>query len=142
MMSEDEAAGLRKQLIRFHCISCDRPIDVQPHPFVLFIDCSHEFHSFYFLVNSQLNGNFFFPLILDNSRVFQQIRGCVLSSLPGHTQRTSWTRSVNIKRGFDLFLIDIHTRIDLCLVNSLATSLAAVWQMFMPLFDNVVVHIR
>ncbi|CAF4836127.1 unnamed protein product, partial [Rotaria magnacalcarata] len=31
-MSEDEAAGLRKQLIRFHCISCDRPIDVQPHP--------------------------------------------------------------------------------------------------------------
>jgi hypothetical protein len=36
VMSEDEAAGLRKQLIRFHCISCDRPIDVQPHPFVLF----------------------------------------------------------------------------------------------------------
>ena len=35
-MSEDEAAGLRKQLIRFHCISCDRPIDVQPHPFVVF----------------------------------------------------------------------------------------------------------
>ncbi|UJR21321.1 hypothetical protein I4U23_024412 [Adineta vaga] len=32
VMSEDEAAGLRKQLIRFHCISCDRPIDVQPHP--------------------------------------------------------------------------------------------------------------
>ena len=31
-----EAAGLRKQLIRFHCISCDRPIDVQPHPFVSF----------------------------------------------------------------------------------------------------------
>ncbi|CAF1470701.1 unnamed protein product [Didymodactylos carnosus] len=30
MMSEDEAAGLRKQLIRFHCISCDRPIDVAP----------------------------------------------------------------------------------------------------------------
>ena len=26
--SEDEAAGLRKQLLRFHCISCDRPIDV------------------------------------------------------------------------------------------------------------------
>ncbi|CAF0875248.1 unnamed protein product [Adineta ricciae] len=32
VMSEDEAAGLRKQLIRFHCISCDRPIDAQPHP--------------------------------------------------------------------------------------------------------------
>ncbi|CAF0962707.1 unnamed protein product [Adineta ricciae] len=32
IMSEDEAAGLRKPLIRFHCISCDRPIDVQPHP--------------------------------------------------------------------------------------------------------------
>ena len=36
VMSEDEAAGLRKQLIRFHCISCDRPIDVQPHAFVSF----------------------------------------------------------------------------------------------------------
>jgi DNA repair exonuclease SbcCD ATPase subunit len=28
IMSEDDAAGLRKQLLRFHCISCDRPIDV------------------------------------------------------------------------------------------------------------------
>ena len=37
VISEDEAAGLRKQLIRFHCISCDRPIDVQPHPFVSFV---------------------------------------------------------------------------------------------------------
>ena len=37
IMSEDEAAGLRKQLVRFHCISCDRPIDVQPHPFVSFV---------------------------------------------------------------------------------------------------------
>ncbi len=36
VMSEDEAAGLRKQLVRFHCISCDRPIDVQPHSLVLF----------------------------------------------------------------------------------------------------------
>lgn len=26
--AEDEAAGLRKQLLRFHCISCDRPIDM------------------------------------------------------------------------------------------------------------------
>ena len=34
VVSEDEAAGLRKQLVRFHCISCDRPIDVQPHLFV------------------------------------------------------------------------------------------------------------
>jgi hypothetical protein len=25
---EDEAAGLRKQLLKFHCISCDRPIDI------------------------------------------------------------------------------------------------------------------
>lgn len=25
---EDEAAGLRKQLLRFHCISCDRPIEM------------------------------------------------------------------------------------------------------------------
>jgi glutamine-rich protein 2 len=26
--SEDEAAGLRKQLLKFHCISCDRPIEM------------------------------------------------------------------------------------------------------------------
>ncbi|CAF0811876.1 unnamed protein product [Brachionus calyciflorus] len=26
--SEDDAAGLRRQLLRFHCISCDRPIDM------------------------------------------------------------------------------------------------------------------
>jgi len=26
--SEDDAAGLRKQLLRFHCISCDRPIEL------------------------------------------------------------------------------------------------------------------
>jgi hypothetical protein len=25
---EDDAAGLRKQLLRFHCISCDRPIEM------------------------------------------------------------------------------------------------------------------
>lgn len=25
---EDDAAGLRRQLLRFHCISCDRPIDM------------------------------------------------------------------------------------------------------------------
>ena len=28
---EDEAAGIRKQLIqRFHCISCDKPVDMMP----------------------------------------------------------------------------------------------------------------
>ncbi len=26
--AEDDAAGLRKQLLRFHCISCDRPIEM------------------------------------------------------------------------------------------------------------------
>jgi hypothetical protein len=31
MQSEDEAAGLRKQLLRFNCISCDRPIDMVPN---------------------------------------------------------------------------------------------------------------
>ncbi len=41
LYSEDEAAGLRKPLIRFHCISCDRPIDVQPHPFVLFFNITY-----------------------------------------------------------------------------------------------------
>jgi len=30
-LTEDEAAGIRKQLIqRFHCISCDRPVDMAP----------------------------------------------------------------------------------------------------------------
>ena len=29
--AEDEAAGLRKQLLRFHCISCDRPIEMHPN---------------------------------------------------------------------------------------------------------------
>ena len=38
VVSEDEAAGLRKQLLRFNCISCDRPIDVQPHLFVTVAD--------------------------------------------------------------------------------------------------------
>jgi len=28
ILSEDDAAGLRRQLLRFHCISCDRPIDL------------------------------------------------------------------------------------------------------------------
>ncbi|CAL1531314.1 unnamed protein product [Lymnaea stagnalis] len=29
---DDEAAGMKKQLIqRFHCLSCDKPIDVMPH---------------------------------------------------------------------------------------------------------------
>jgi len=51
VMSEDEAAGLRKQLIRFHCISCDRPIDVQPHPFVLF--CYYLFLKTIFLSSQQ-----------------------------------------------------------------------------------------
>lgn len=55
-MSEDEAAGLRKQLIRFHCISCDRPIDVQPHPFVILPGYSLVFIqvSFCFLFFRQL----------------------------------------------------------------------------------------
>ncbi|KAK2162512.1 hypothetical protein LSH36_97g05033 [Paralvinella palmiformis] len=31
-MEDDDAAGIRKQLIqRFHCISCDRPVDMAPH---------------------------------------------------------------------------------------------------------------
>lgn len=30
--SEDEAAGIRKQLLqRFNCISCDKPVDMMPH---------------------------------------------------------------------------------------------------------------
>lgn len=29
---EDDAAGMRKQLLRFHCISCDRPIEAAPQP--------------------------------------------------------------------------------------------------------------
>lgn len=26
--AEDDAAGLRKPLLRFHCLSCDRPIEM------------------------------------------------------------------------------------------------------------------
>lgn len=31
-LTDDEAAGIRKQLIqRFHCISCDKPVNMTPH---------------------------------------------------------------------------------------------------------------
>ncbi len=31
-LNDDEAAGIRKQLLqRFHCISCDKPVDMAPH---------------------------------------------------------------------------------------------------------------
>lgn len=31
-LSDDEAAGIRKQLLqRFHCISCDKPVDMASH---------------------------------------------------------------------------------------------------------------
>jgi len=34
-MSEDDAAGIRKQLIQqFHCISCDRPVNMMSHKLV------------------------------------------------------------------------------------------------------------
>lgn len=84
MMSEDEAAGLRKQLIRFHCISCDRPIDVQPHPFV-----------FCFVVHFRAL-NF---ALLDNNQVCPSIRPCVRSSHPDLTLPTNWIKFANIKRG-------------------------------------------
>ena len=36
-ISEEDAAGIRKQLIqRFHCISCDKKIDMLPQRFVHF----------------------------------------------------------------------------------------------------------
>ncbi|KAK3752197.1 hypothetical protein QZH41_019337 [Actinostola sp. cb2023] len=31
-LNEDPAAGFRKALLRFHCISCDRPVDMAPGP--------------------------------------------------------------------------------------------------------------
>lgn len=34
--SEDDAAGLKKQLLKFHCISCDRPIEIGAHSGLVF----------------------------------------------------------------------------------------------------------
>jgi hypothetical protein len=65
LMSEDDAAGLRKQLIRFHCISCDRPIDVQPHSFVSFVIIylfSQNTITFFFLKS------FFFSFIISRQQ--------------------------------------------------------------------------
>jgi len=144
VMSEDEAAGLRKQLVRFHCISCDRPIDAQPHPFVSFVDFVFvQLTSFVYLF---LIIFCLFVANLDSKRVFPQIRACVPSSHPDHTQHTNWTKYANFKRGLPLIEFRAKTLIilffsnQLILVSSLAMSLAAVWRMSMQLFDNVAVH--
>ena len=45
LMEGDEAAGLRRQLINYNCISCNRPIDVK-HPFTpsyAFVLCVYIF---------------------------------------------------------------------------------------------------
>jgi len=101
LMSEDDAAGLRKQLIRFHCISCDRPIDVQPHSFVSFVIIylfSQNTITFF-----SLKSFFFLLLSLDNNRVFPPIRECVPSSHPDHIQPSNWTKYANFKRGKLIF---------------------------------------
>ncbi len=127
VMSEDEAAGLRKQLIRFHCISCDRPIDVQPHPFV-------SFFSSFDIASME-------DFLLDSNPVFPQIRVCVPSSHPDHTLPTNWTKFANFKRGELLRTSNNHiVEILFVLVSSLVMSLVVVQQMFMQLFDSVVVH--
>ena len=34
-MTDDDAAGFRKQLMQnYHCISCDRPVDITPSGYV------------------------------------------------------------------------------------------------------------
>ena len=99
IMSEDEAAGLRKPLIRFHCISCDRPIDVQPHPFVSFVIIE------FIVLVFRFRTNFFLFLRVDNNRVFPQIWVCVPSSHPDHTLLTNWTKFANFKRGLLLFFL-------------------------------------
>ncbi|XP_059163883.1 uncharacterized protein C16orf96 homolog [Physella acuta] len=39
---DEEAAGMKKQLIqRFHCLSCDKPLDVMPHPPISSIPASY-----------------------------------------------------------------------------------------------------
>lgn len=102
VISEDEAAGLRKPLIRFHCISCDRPIDVQPHPFVSFvmIDLFRSFFRFHLIIYSTKRCfSFLSSRTLDSKRVYPQIRVCVQSSHPDHTPPTNWTKFANSKRG-------------------------------------------
>lgn len=52
-VNEDEAAGLKKQMLQhFHCISCDRPIDMPPQAYVEVA----LFHSF------QLSNTVSYPL--------------------------------------------------------------------------------
>ena len=34
-LTENDAAGIRKQLLQsFHCISCDKPVQMMPHKYV------------------------------------------------------------------------------------------------------------
>jgi len=36
-ITDDDAAGFRKQLIKnYHCISCDRPVDLSPAGYVAY----------------------------------------------------------------------------------------------------------
>lgn len=128
MMSEDEAAGLRKQLIRFHCISCDRPIDVQPHAFVF-------------------NSWFVFALdtfILDNNRVFPLTKPCVQFNHRDLILPMNWTRFVSIRRGNAISRMEnIPWMFCFAVSNLVMNSVVVVeWRMFMQLFDNVVVLTR
>lgn len=83
--------------------------------------------------------------ILDSKRVYPQIRVCVPSSHPDHTPRTNWTKFANFKRGSSrIFLHWIRFEKKQfsfeILVSSLAMSSVAEQQMFIQLFDSVVVR--
>ena len=124
-MSEDEAAGLRKQIVRFHCISCDRPIDVQPHPFVLF--CSYLLDlNFLFRQQPSLPAN-------QGMRPIQSPRPYTTYELDQIRQFQKRLDHLNYQTKIKTFVF---------LVSSLVMSLVVVQQMFMQLFDNVVVHIQ
>ena len=43
-LNEDEAAGIRRQLLQpFNCISCDKPVQMMPHKYV--VNLSVSLHS-------------------------------------------------------------------------------------------------
>jgi hypothetical protein len=122
VMSEDEAAGLRKQLIRFHCISCDRPIDVQPHPFVSFVIIySFYFFSLYSITLFLLKDDFF------SSSVFRQ-----QASLPA----TQGMRPIQSPRPYTTYELDQIRQFQKRLIDYLKNSCFIICLNFSQQFSN------
>lgn len=133
-MSEDEAAGLRKQLIRFHCISCDRPIDVQPHPFVISTTIVAGERSSFFAVCRQ-----------QPSLPVNQGMRPIQSPRPYTTYELDQIRQ--FQKRFDSFFVKLCQFHDSFfgqfLVSSLVVMISvAALAMYMQLCDNAGVHTR